>query len=203
MGADAHAGPVGALLRVRPGFAVLGKRAQELVRQVRVAAAMTAALGERQVLVLGHVVDTLGGELADALGQQLGLKRAEANLASMKARLADESARAQQALKDWRNMGKTGEPPDLVMRKPQLAEAQAAVVTDVADRDKAQANLGEPGEANVRVRSAKVRLDQAKLNLSWTSIYAPADGYITNMNLLNSTYVSEQRIGPSAAVVTI
>ena len=71
-----------------------------------------------------------------------------------------------------------------------LVEAQAAVATAVADQDQAKANLGEPGEANVNVRNAKVQLEQAKLNLSWTSIHAPADGYVTNMNLLNDTFVS-------------
>jgi multidrug resistance efflux pump len=71
-----------------------------------------------------------------------------------------------------------------------LAEAQAAVATAVADLDQAKANLGEPGNANVRIRSAQVQLDQANLDLSWTSIYAPADGFITNMNLLKDTYVS-------------
>jgi multidrug resistance efflux pump len=71
-----------------------------------------------------------------------------------------------------------------------LVEAQAAVATAVADQDQAKANLGEPGEANVGIRSAKVKVDQAKLNLSWTSVYAPADGYITNMNLQNDTFVS-------------
>jgi multidrug resistance efflux pump len=64
------------------------------------------------------------------------------------------------------------------------------VATAVADQDQAKANLGEPGEANVRIRSAKVKVDQAELNLSWTSIHAPADGYVTNMNLLNDTFVS-------------
>ena len=71
-----------------------------------------------------------------------------------------------------------------------LVESQAAVVTAIADRDKAQANLGEPGDANVRIRSAKVQLEQAQLDLSWTEIRAPADGYITNMDLLTSTFVS-------------
>ena len=64
------------------------------------------------------------------------------------------------------------------------------MITSTADRDKAQANLGVAGDGNVRIRSAKVQLEQAKLNLSWTSIYAPADGYITNMDLLASTFVS-------------
>lgn len=71
-----------------------------------------------------------------------------------------------------------------------LVEAQAGVAASIADLDQAKSNLGESGEANVRIRSAKVQLEQAKLNRSWTSIYAPADGFVTNMDLLATTFVS-------------
>ena len=77
-----------------------------------------------------------------------------------------------------------------VIAEEGLLEAQAAVITARADLDQAKANLGEPGEANVRIRNAKVVLQQAELDLSWTAVYAPTDGYITNMSLLNSTFVS-------------
>jgi multidrug efflux pump subunit AcrA (membrane-fusion protein) len=55
----------------------------------------------------------------DPSDYRTALKRAEAALASRQARLSDEQARSDQALKDWRNLGKTGEPADLVIRKPQ------------------------------------------------------------------------------------
>jgi multidrug resistance efflux pump len=71
-----------------------------------------------------------------------------------------------------------------------LTQSQAAVVTAKSDTDNAKATLGETGEANVRIRSAKVQLEQAKLNMDWTSIYAPADGYVTNMDVLSGTFVS-------------
>ena len=71
-----------------------------------------------------------------------------------------------------------------------LEEAESGVRTALANLDQAKASLGESGEANVNIRSAKVALEQAKLNLSWTSIYAPADGFITNMNLMKDTFVS-------------
>ena len=71
-----------------------------------------------------------------------------------------------------------------------LVEAQAAVDTAVANEDQAKAQLGQPGDANVNVRSAQVQIEQAKLQLKWTSIYAPSDGYITNMSLLEDTFVS-------------
>ena len=97
----------------------------------------------------------------DPSDYEAGLKRAEANLASMKARLADETARAQQALKDWRNMGKTGEPPALVMRKPQLADAQANVSAAEADVQKARRDLERtritvPYDGLVREKAADI-----------------------------------------------
>lgn len=77
----------------------------------------------------------------DPSDYQTALKRAEANLASRRARLADEQARSDQALKDWRNLGRSGEPSDLVQRKPQLQEAIANVSAAEADVEKARRDL--------------------------------------------------------------
>jgi len=77
----------------------------------------------------------------DPSDYQAGLKRAEAALASRKAKLADETARSEQALKDWRNMGKTGQPSDLGLRKPQMADAKANVSAAEADVQKARRDL--------------------------------------------------------------
>jgi RND family efflux transporter MFP subunit len=70
-----------------------------------------------------------------------GLKRAEAALASRQAKLADETARAEQALKDWTNLGRQGQPSDLGLRKPQLADARANVSAAEADVQKARRDL--------------------------------------------------------------
>ncbi len=77
----------------------------------------------------------------DPSDYETALKRAEAGLASQQARLADERARSEQALRDWRNLGRTGEPSDLVLRKPQLQEALANVEAAEADVDKARRDL--------------------------------------------------------------
>lgn len=77
----------------------------------------------------------------DPSDYQTALQRAEAALASRRARLADEKARSEQALKDWRNLGREGEPSDLVLRKPQLADAQANVLAAEADLEKARRDL--------------------------------------------------------------
>ncbi len=77
----------------------------------------------------------------DPSDYEAGLKRAEAALASRKAKLADETARSEQALKDWRNMGRQGEPSDLALRKPQMADARANVSAAEADVQKARRDL--------------------------------------------------------------
>ena len=77
----------------------------------------------------------------DPSDYKTGLKRAEAALASRKAKLADETARSEQALKDWINMGKQGQPSDLGLRKPQMADAEANVSAAEADVQKARRDL--------------------------------------------------------------
>ncbi|MFC1701854.1 efflux RND transporter periplasmic adaptor subunit [Pseudomonadota bacterium] len=77
----------------------------------------------------------------DPSDYEAGLKRAEAALASRKAKLADETARSEQALKDWINMGKQGQPSDLGLRKPQMADAEANVSAAEADVQKARRDL--------------------------------------------------------------
>jgi len=77
----------------------------------------------------------------DPSDYQAGLKRAEAALASRRAKLADETARSEQALKDWHNMGKQGQPSDLGLRKPQMADAKANVSAAEADVEKASRDL--------------------------------------------------------------
>ncbi len=64
------------------------------------------------------------------------LTTAEARLARAEASLAQEEARAKQALLDWKDLGYTTPPTDLVLRKPQLKEAKANVKA-------AQANVSD------------------------------------------------------------
>jgi multidrug resistance efflux pump len=123
------------------------------------------------------------------------LETAEAKAAAVKAYQAQlESANAgsqqAQATLDKAMAAKDEAKARLVIATNGLAEAQAAVVTAIADRDQAQANLGEPGDANVRIRSAQVSLDEAQLKLDWTKVYAPADGYISNLYLKEGAYAS-------------
>ncbi|MCJ7816034.1 MAG: efflux RND transporter periplasmic adaptor subunit, partial [Xanthomonadales bacterium] len=77
----------------------------------------------------------------DPSDYETGLLRAQANLAARKAQMADQNARSEQARKDWTNLGREGEPSDLTLRIPQLAEAEAAVQAAVAELKEAEREL--------------------------------------------------------------
>ena len=78
----------------------------------------------------------------------------EAQLARSEAALAQEQARAEQALLDWADLGYTDPPSDLVMRKPQLKEAEA------------------------NVKAAEAQLLRAQRDLERTQVLAPYDGCV-------------------------
>ncbi len=102
----------------------------------------------------------------DPSDYETGLLRAQANLASRKAQYADQKARSEQALKDWSNLGRQGEPSDLTLRKPQLAEALAAV------------------------QAAEAELKEAERNLQRTRIKVPYDGLVRSKLVDVGQYVS-------------
>jgi RND family efflux transporter MFP subunit len=101
----------------------------------------------------------------DPSDYETALLRAQATLAARRAQLADQRARSEQALKDWVSLGREGEPSDLVLRKPQLAEAQAAV------------------------QAAEAELKQAERNLERTRIRVPYDGLVRSKSVDVGQYV--------------
>ncbi len=82
-----------------------------------------------------------------------------------------------------------------------LAQARAALGKAEASLAEAQANLGAFGDANPSVREARSAVRQAELNLEFTGVRAPVDGYVTNLNLrLGSHAVANQ---PALALVDV
>ncbi len=75
--------------------------------------------------------------------------QAQATYIDAKRLFDEETARASQAQSDWSNAGRKGQPADLVLRKPQIAAAQA------------------------RLLSAEAALNGAKLNVKRATITAP------------------------------
>jgi RND family efflux transporter MFP subunit len=102
----------------------------------------------------------------DPSDYETALLRAQAALASRRAQYADQKARSEQALKDWQNLGRQGEPSDLVLRKPQLAEAQAGV------------------------QAAEAELQEAERDLQRTRIRVPYDGLVREKRVDVGQFVS-------------
>ncbi|CCQ10447.1 Membrane fusion protein of RND family multidrug efflux pump [Pseudoalteromonas luteoviolacea B = ATCC 29581] len=83
------------------------------------------------------------------------VQTAKANVLSAEQTLVEEKARGEQALQDWARLGQANKAPsDLVLRKPQLAAAEA------------------------KLMSAQAELASAELALSRTIIKAPFDGRV-------------------------
>jgi multidrug resistance efflux pump len=82
-----------------------------------------------------------------------------------------------------------------------LAQARASLNQAEATLAEAQANLGAAGDANASIRKARAAVRQAELNLEFTQVRAPVDGYVTNLNLrIGSNAVANQ---PALALVDI
>ena len=82
------------------------------------------------------------------------VKAAEANLIEAERVLVEERARAKQAALDWKTLGRSDEPNDLVLRKPQLLAAEA------------------------KFKAAEANYSKANLALERTKIRAPFNGRI-------------------------
>lgn len=98
-----------------------------------------------------------------------------ADLANAHLILVQEDALAEQALADWASMG-TGQPSDLTLRKPQLAQARA------------------------RIDSAEAMLRQARRDLARTQVRAPYSGRVLSTSVDLGQYVSAT---PAASIARI
>ena len=129
----------------------------------------------------GSFVDK--GEVLVELEQsdfQSQISSASAALARAEASLAQENARAAQALRNWQDIGFDEAPNALVLRKPQLKEAEANVAAQQALLERAQRNLARTkirAPYNGRVRSRNIGLGQSvgsgtKLGELYATAYA-------------------------------
>ena len=94
----------------------------------------------------------------DPRDYEANVRIAEAGLMDARQLLTDATARSEQAREDWEMLGNEGEPPDLVLRLPQLEAARAGVI------------------------SAEASLQKAELSLERTNIVAPFAGRVLRQN---------------------
>jgi len=102
----------------------------------------------------------------DARNYASAVSNSSANYSQAQANLAQEKAEAAQALKEWQRLGFDEQPSDLVLRKPQLAAAEAAV------------------------KSAKAAYEKAQLDFSRTKVRAPFNGSIVTTSAARGQFVS-------------
>lgn len=131
-----------------------------------------------------------------AAEQQLAQARQE--VASLEASIeaAQAAVKSAQSTLDeaQRQLNRAQEAGDAVSKEfldqTTLAEqvAEATLSQNQAQVAQVTKELGPPGETNYRIQAAQVALAQAKLNLSWTKIAAPSDGYVTNLNVQLGDY---------------
>jgi multidrug resistance efflux pump len=82
-----------------------------------------------------------------------------------------------------------------------LRQAEANLSQAEANVAEARANLGALGDENPEVRAARAAVRQAELNLEFTSVRAPVNGYVTNLLLrIGSQMVANQ---PQLALVDV
>jgi multidrug resistance efflux pump len=113
------------------------------------------------------------------------IQSAQATVTAMQATLGEANRELQRAKDAGDAVSK-----EFVDEKTMAAQVAAAdLAQNQAQLAQTTQTLGAPGDANYRIQAAQVALAQAQLNLNWTKIVAPSDGYVTNLNIDLGDYV--------------
>ncbi len=78
----------------------------------------------------------------------------------------------------------------VITAEAELLDKMAAMLEARADLDEAIAIRGSKGEANASISSAVATLTRKELDLEFTRVVAPVDGFITNMNMRLGDHVT-------------
>jgi len=131
---------------------------------------------------------------SDIASSQAAITNAFAQISSSKARMAQaavmlekEEAEALAARKEWQLLGKTEPPPDLLVRKPQIKEAEANLASAKAMVEAAIIGSTSGIAALAAANAAK---DQAALNVSRCVVNAPFDSRVDSVNVDIGSYVA-------------
>jgi RND family efflux transporter MFP subunit len=103
----------------------------------------------------------------DPRDYEIAVTIARSELAQARLKLREEEAQAEQARQDWKKLGGGAEPTALVLRKPQMASARAAVA------------------------AAEGRLRQAEIDLQRTRVRAPYVGRVLEKSVDIGQYVAQ------------
>ena len=148
------------------------------------------------------VLDTAKAQLAgQTFGAEIARKNFPALLKQAQAQLASAQAGEIKAQADYqrqRSLPKqatTQQEVDAATAALRQAQAQVALAeAQVLEAEPVPQRIGEAdaqvGQLKGQTEQAQGRLDQADLNLSWTVVKAPQDGWITKRNVEMGNYVT-------------
>lgn len=156
-------------VRLTSEGAVQSKREVSLAAEV---AGRVVSISE-QLVTGGRVKEDEVLATMDDADYQVALRRAKTAVAEAELLIEQEAARGVQAQRDWEKLGR-GEAPDLVLRKPQIAAAEA------------------------RLASAQSEVERALRDIRRTKITAPFAGRIRKVSIEEGSYVT-----PGVPVVEI
>lgn len=80
-----------------------------------------------------------------------------------------------------------------IRARADISKTQADVQKAEAELERARQNLGAAGYGNPKVQQAVAAVQQARLNLTNSTIIAPADGVVTNLRLSAGQYVNQSQ----------
>ncbi len=134
-------------------------------------------------------------------GAEIGRKNFPAQLEQAEAQLANAKAVLAKAQADYdrqRSLSKQATTQqDVDAAQAALKQAQAQVMlasAQVAQNSPVPQRIGETdaqvGQSKGQIEQAQARLDQANLNLAWTVVEAPQDGWVTKRNVEMGNYVT-------------
>jgi len=135
------------------------------------------------------------------LGAEIARKNFPAQLQQAQAQLANAKANLFRAQADYDRQKSLTKPAtsqqevDAATATLKQAEAQVALAeAQVVQNSPVPQRIGETdaqvGQLKGQIEQAQGRLDQANLNLSWTLVKAPQDGWITKRNVEAGNYVT-------------
>lgn len=131
----------------------------------------------------------------------LAVQQMQADIAAVDVAVANVNAAKAQLIVNQKNYDRTS----VLVEKGQasissgddalgtLQTSQAQLIAAQNQLIEAQKVLGDVGDRNAQIQLARAQLESARLNLSFTRIYAPADGYITNFEARVGTMVTAQQ----------
>jgi len=82
-------------------------------------------------------------------------------------------------------------PNDVFEARTRATAAEAKVQEARYELSRAENELGQLGDVNARRQAAEAALYDAELNLSYCTVRAPFDGYVTNLNIAVGQYANQ------------